>query len=1283
MRNLYIIVFSLILSIAMAGELEKKSIITQDLQVYLDQKTNSDLTRVNIRFVEHAHIMSRYEELQKMPENTRRLTVVNTLKAFSKDSQSDLMSFLAKQSSQDYKLIYQFWITNSITCMASQTLIEELSKRTDIDRIDIDESRQLITEKPQPIPFDASGKNVEEITYNVSKVNADDVWNLGFTGEGVIVAVLDVGINYNHSDLADHMWESAEYPNHGYDFHNDDNDPMDGHGHGTHCAGTVAGDGTAGSQTGMAPDATLMACKVLGDDGSGEESNVWAAVEFAVEQGANVLSLSLGWQHSWNPDRPSWREAFDNALAAGVVASIAAGNEGGSTNNVDDVRTPGDCPPPWLNPDQTLIGGISAVVCVGATDAGDNIAYFSSRGPCEWESIDPYNDYPFNPEMGLIRPDVSAPGVDIKSCDAFNNNGYTMMSGTSMATPGVAGVMALLLSKNMGLSPEDVCMALETNSVDLGDAGKDNIFGSGRVDALAAIENTSGAGPSYESHVINDPNGNGEIEAGESILLSLTMFNGSDFDFSNVDVTITCESPYITMTDDNENFGDFPIGTSVEVVDAYAFDVSDDLPGLENIRFNISATDGIEVWESHFIVLSFGPKLSVGNMIVDDASGNGNGRLDPGETVDIKVAIHNDGQADVNDIMINLSNNGDYLTFSNVEYTLDVLQGESEGVAIFTVTVDNDAPEGVTELITIDMASGVYTDTKDFALVIGLIVEDWESAGFDQFAWSFSGGNWSITDQNPYEGLYCSQSAEINDGGQTSLLLSYEVGASGSISFYRKVSSEYGYDYLKFYIDDSEKGSWSGEEAWGMEEFDVTEGNHTFKWTYSKDGLVSNGSDAAWVDYIILPPLALPSVELESDANICEGEVYTSTATAENYESLEWTTTGDGSFDDATIENAIYTPGENDIANAFVILTLTAHGNNGDISPSVNLIISSTNIAAPEAPEGASNICINSGNQTYHSVLGIGEELVWQIDPLEAADLYPAADSVVVVWAEDYVGQANISVKVVNICAESEFSSPVMVTVNPLPTIITDSDLVGCIGQVIEINTQLTGTAPWTISVEGSDDIIADESTYVFNWLVNNDSVLIINSITDANTCFNDVITELNVIAYEAPQVYIGDDVSICMNHVITLDAGNEGASYLWSTGEVTQSIIADSTGLDANNDKLVSVIVSNDYCSTEDEILISFQDCSGIDELFSLNEVKIYPNPNKGHFDISLQSNKQQDIQVEILNMLGAVIYQENILLEKGNLIHSIDISDFSAQTYLLLIKTDEGQIVQRLVIE
>ena len=480
----------LLLSISViAQDKSNPGVITNDLVEFIKQSSDDELIPINIRLVEKYPTSQLYSQTSQLNRADKRELVVSELKSFSEKSQHDVRNYLSyKANINEVEPGHNFWITNVISCNATKAVIEELSQRSDIDRIDHDEVRYMLFDEPLETPVQPnSTRGTREITNNVIKVNAPAVWDLGYTGQGVVVAVLDVGVNYHHLDLADHMWEHPDYPNHGYDFAYNDNDPMDNDGHGTHCAGTVAGDGTAGSQTGMAPDALIMALKVLNDNGGGTESDTWEAIEFTVDYGGDIMSMSIGWRHIYGPDRSTWRNTLDNALAAGVIASVAAGNEGGSPNNPDDVRTPGDCPPPWLHPDQTLQGGISGVVCVGATDNNDNLASFSSRGPSDWEFVNPFNDYPFNPEMGLLRPDVCAPGVNIKSCNAFNISGYTTMSGTSMATPGVAGVMALLLSKVPGASPQAIDIALETTAVDLGATGKDNLYGSGRIDALEAF----------------------------------------------------------------------------------------------------------------------------------------------------------------------------------------------------------------------------------------------------------------------------------------------------------------------------------------------------------------------------------------------------------------------------------------------------------------------------------------------------------------------------------------------------------------------------------------------------------------------------------------------------------------------------------------------------------------------------------------------------------------------------------------------------------------------------
>ena len=493
MKTTYMIVIFLIIgSLLYSSELTGN--ITTQLLEKMSTTTEEEFIRVNISFTDNYDSQKMILETLNMTKQNKREHVTSKLKEFSVRSQADLISQLNElASTSQVRKIKSIWIVNVVNCEMTKNAIELLSEREDISSIDYDEERNILltpTYEKESGEYLHEMRNGREITWNVLKVNADDVWTQGYYGSGVIVAVLDTGVNYNHTDLNDHLWSHPDYPNHGYDFVNSDDNPMDDHGHGTHCAGTVAGDGTSGSQTGMAPEASIMCVKLLNNEGGGYESVCWEAIEFAVDNGADVLSMSFGWQHSWGTNRTAWRNVMDYAYAADIFASVAAGNEGNQQSTYpipDNVRTPGDCPPPWLHPDQTLTGGLSSVVCIGATDINDNLAGFSGRGPVTWEDVTEFNDYAYNPEMGLIRPDISAPGDNIKSLAHYSNTGYESgWSGTSMATPCAAGVIALMLSKDYTLTPAQLDQIIEENA-GVAQNPKNNNFGSGRIDALASI----------------------------------------------------------------------------------------------------------------------------------------------------------------------------------------------------------------------------------------------------------------------------------------------------------------------------------------------------------------------------------------------------------------------------------------------------------------------------------------------------------------------------------------------------------------------------------------------------------------------------------------------------------------------------------------------------------------------------------------------------------------------------------------------------------------------------
>ncbi len=300
---------------------------------------------------------------------------------------------------------------------------------------------------------------------SVPLVGADQVWSTyGSQGEDVVVGILDTGIDYQHPDLGQGFGPAYKVIG-GYDVINDDQDPWDDHGHGTHVAGIVAADGA--NLSGVAPNAKLMAFKVLDSYGFGFQSHIIAGIERAVDPNGDgnfddrvdIANLSLG--GTGDADDPQ-SQAVDNAVELGVTICISAGNN-------------------WTFKSIDSPGTARLPITVGATDKEDKIAFFSSRGPTK-------KNY-------LIKPEIVAPGFRINSTEP--NNTYGQQSGTSMSTPHVAGVCALLKSLHPNWSPAQVKSALMSSAVDLDE--EIMVQGAGRLDALNAVDADLFAEPSQLS----------------------------------------------------------------------------------------------------------------------------------------------------------------------------------------------------------------------------------------------------------------------------------------------------------------------------------------------------------------------------------------------------------------------------------------------------------------------------------------------------------------------------------------------------------------------------------------------------------------------------------------------------------------------------------------------------------------------------------------------------------------------------------------------------------------
>jgi len=652
----------------------------------------------------------------------------------------------------------------------------------------------------------------------------------------------------------------------------------------------------------------------------------------------------------------------------------------------------------------------------------------------DWSAVNGYNDYPYNPEIGLIRPDVAAPGSNIKSLDYSSNTGYADgWSGTSMATPANAGMIALMLQKNMELTPEQISQISEETTVVL-QAGKNNNSGSGRIDALAAVNATSLPGPSYYAHILNDASGNnnGEADPGESIMLSLTMANFSDEPASDVSVELSSENEYISITDNTEFFGDFGLEDIIEMTDAFAFDVANDIPGGENIKFSVVASNNDGSWESSFSITANGVLLMAGGLSIDDASGNNNGSLDPGETVDIHINISNSGQIDAVDAMAYFSTTDPFVTINTASFDLETLEAGEMVESMFNVSIDEAAPVGTSIDLTLMVESGYYMIENTFYPKVGLIVEDFETGDFTQFEWEFAGNaDWTIATDEVYEGSFAAKSGAIGDESTTELKLTVEVANDDTISFYAKVSTESGYDYLQFYIDNDMQDEWAGEVNWTKISYPVEGGEHTFRWVYEKDYSVAGGQDAVWIDFAELPAMidATMTAYAGADDEICEGMDYETNANGQNYESLMWETSGTGTFDDNTSMDAMYMPSEQDWEDGMVMLSLTVYNGGDNMTDDMEL----TFMPMPEDAgmiSGIAMVCAGWSENYMIDELNDADWYQWVLLPEEAGMIDSTTHEVTVNWAEGFTGEAILSVQGMNDCGEGVYSEDFTVTVD-------------------------------------------------------------------------------------------------------------------------------------------------------------------------------------------------------------------------------------------------------------
>jgi hypothetical protein len=367
----------------------------------------------------------------------------------------------------------------------------------------------------------------------------------------------------------------------------------------------------------------------------------------------------------------------------------------------------------------------------------------------------------------------------------------------------------------------------------------------------------------YNSHVISD---GAQPDFGQYIALDLQVKNVGTVTAHNVSVFLSTECPYITPSNSFEVIPTLEGGATVTLNNAFPMRIADDVPNGTKADFLLTCTDGTDTWESRFIIILQAPEFAVVGTVIEDSDGNGN--IDPGETVTAHITVKNAGLAAAPNTRLNVVCNLPEISFEQSVFQQGTVNADNEFTVDFVFTLSEEVELGNAYEIGFTVTSCLYATEGSFTFVVGNVLEDWETGDFSKFEWENDPVKpWTITTENPYEGNYCVKSSSIGNNQSSVLKITLDVHSEGEISFYRKVSSEEDYDALYFTIDTDLQGVWSGEVPWGQVSFTITPGVHELYWSYNKDAYVSSGSDCAWLDNIVFPAAETINITQESVMN--------------------------------------------------------------------------------------------------------------------------------------------------------------------------------------------------------------------------------------------------------------------------------------------------------------------------------------------------------------------------------------------------------------------------------
>lgn len=585
------------------------------------------------------------------------------------------------------------------------------------------------------------------------------------------------------------------------------------------------------------------------------------------ENGGAVMTLMATINQPWQP--PMRGQDYMNDL---IIGGYNYDENPGSGTNTTEGRS--------------ILGSIvvNSLVMMYAESSGSSdlntISTWTTFGDCALEArTDTPKALSLSNETILVGSDfttiVTAGGAPVKDAMVCLSQGNTYISGITNA----AGEVTLANTLTPGPA-KMVVTAYNTQTI---------------YNEVTVI---SPSGPYLLVDKVDINNAENAAQYNSTFSTKIVIKNVGNDPANNVTLKLTPQaSEYVKLVGSDEiAVGNIAANASVTLETAYSFEAARYVPDATSIDLNFDMTTPAKgAWASKKTLKINAPALALEFVKVNDDAANGNGRLDVGETALLVFKVKNEGHAASLAGKARIASPSSNITINTNEKPLEIIDAEGNKEIAFEISVAADATVGSQAFFSVDAIADKYNATTATALGIGLIMEDFETGDFSAFPWAFEGDQeWKTTNTAPYEGTYSAQSKDITHNQKSTIKINANNSSPQTISFYYKVSSEKNYDFLKFYIDDTEQDKWSGTIPWTQQTYTLEAGNHVLKWEYSKDNMIDSGEDCAWLDNIIMPAVGSNLfAHFTADKQIvCKNEAITYNALAAGATTYEWTFEG-------------------------------------------------------------------------------------------------------------------------------------------------------------------------------------------------------------------------------------------------------------------------------------------------------------------------------------------------------------------------------------------------------